>query len=668
MCGIAGILNLAREEPVADDSLRQMLAAIQHRGPDEFGVFLDRGVGMGSARLSILDIDGGQQPISNEDGSLWIVFNGEIFNYPELRAGLERRGHQFTTHTDTEVLLHLFEEYGPDCLRRLNGQFAFAIWNACDRSAFLARDRFGVRPLFYTQGGGSFIFGSEIKALFASGCIAPAFDFTGISQVFRYWSTISPRTVFKNVVELPPGHWLRVSAEGVQLQRYWQLQFPVGQPGKESLDEKVVKKHSERLRELLADAAKIRLRADVPVAAYLSGGLDSSVITTLAREAVPDVLHTFSISFDHPEFDESEFHRRMARHLGTKHHVIYASDKDIGRVFPEVIWHCETPILRTAPAPMFLLSSLVQRSGFKVALTGEGADEILGGYDIFKEDKIRRFWAAQPQSDFRPLLLEHLYPEIGGMQKTGEGFLRAFFSDGLSELDSPFYSHAIRWRNSARCRRFFSEDLLAWDDDGSFSGAPPMELPADYQSWGALERAQYLESTLFLANYLLSSQGDRMSMAHGVEGRFPFLDHRVAEFCALLPARLKLRVLKEKYLLRRMAEPILPAEIVHRRKRPYRAPIHRALFHAQREDYVDEMLSPEALRESGLFKPTAVAQLTAKLKGGGSIGETDDMALSGILSTQLLHRQFITGYHPPAPLPCFHRAKVCVGSGFISAS
>ena len=663
MCGIAGILNRASDEPVTEGALRQMLALIRHRGPDEFGIFLDDGVGLGSARLSIIDLGHGQQPIGNEDGSLWIVFNGEIFNYPELRPELEARGHQFTTNTDTEVLLHLFEEFGPDCLARLNGQFACAIWNRNDRSLFLARDRFGIRPLFYAQEDGSFVFGSEIKAIFGSGRVARKFDHRGIAQVFHFWSTVSPRTAFQHVVELPPGHWMRVNAGGIEIQRYWQLPFAETEAQAANFSERMVQQCAEELRELLTDAVRVRLRADVPVAAYLSGGLDSSVIAALVGDTAPEQLNTFSISFTDAKFDESEFQQRMARHLGTEHEVVSATHEDIGRVFPEVVWHCETPILRTAPAPMFLLSSLVRRRGFKVALTGEGADEILGGYDIFKEEKIRRFWAAQPNSNLRPRLLQRLYPDIAGMNQTGAGFLAAFFREDLTGVESPFYSHAIRWRNGARSRRFFSDDLLA-SAGGVAPNAPPMILPENFNRWGALERAQHLEIALFLGNYLLSSQGDRMSMAHGVEGRFPFLDYRVAEFCAQLPARLKLRVLREKYLLRRMAAPLLPAEITERRKRPYRAPIHRAFFHNRTERYVEELLSPQALRESALFKPAAVAQLMTKLKSGERIGETDDMALAGILSTQLLHHQFIREFPLPTPLEKRDNVKVCFGDNF----
>jgi asparagine synthase (glutamine-hydrolysing) len=450
---------------------------------------------------------------------------------------------------------------------------------------------------------------------------------------------------------------MRASSDGLEIRRFWQL--PLGDfSGETNPDEAMVRERAEELRDLLEDAVRIRLRADVPVAAYLSGGLDSSVVASLACEAAPARLNTFAISFSDPAFDESEFQRGMADHLGTRHEVVYAAHEDIGRVFPDVVWHCETPILRTSPAPMFLLSALLQKRGVKVALTGEGADEILGGYDIFKEAKIRRFWAAQPQSQTRPLLLKCLYPDIAGFSRTG-GFLSAFFGEGLNELDSPFFSHAIRWRNGARHRRFYSRDLLAALGPAPRDPAKDITLPDDFTRWGSLERAQYLETALFLSNYLLSSQGDRVGMAHAVEGRLPFLDFRVVEFCAQLPTRLKLRVLNEKFLLRRIAAPLLPPQIAKRRKRPYRAPIHRAFFHDRTEDYVRELLDSDALCASGLFNPAAVSQLVAKCLSGSAVGEADDMALAGILSSQLVHRQFVAGFRMPPPLSHGDDIKVC---------
>lgn len=654
MCGIAGIVRTESGPPVEETALRRMLASLRHRGPDEFGLYLDEEAALGNARLSIIDLSGGCQPIANEDESLWIVFNGEIFNYVELRPELEARGHKFTTHSDTEVILHLYEEFGPEGLARMNGQWAIAIWDQRKRELLLARDRLGVRPLFYAQRNGAIYFGSEIKALLnglgSGGTLNPA----DLLDVFTYWAPRRGRSVFAGISELPPGHYATLREGKFSIRSYWSMGFDI--PGKNS--RKSEAQYLEEFHDLLVDAAKIRLRADVPVGAYLSGGLDSSVIAAVIRNYTSNQLNTFSIAFSDENFDESEHQRRMAEHLGTTHQVVEATHADIGHVFPEVIWHTETPLLRTAPAPMFLLSKLVRSTGFKVVLTGEGADEFLGGYDIFKEAQVRRFWARQPDSQLRPALLQRLYPDIFKSAQTSHAFLTAFFGEGLNEVDAPEYSHALRWRNNRRTWRFFNEDILRVGTATPREQIQPL-LPEKFSQWGGLERAQFLEITTFLSQYLLSSQGDRMGMANSIEGRYPFLDFRLVEFCNRLPSRLKLRGLREKHLLRRLAERWLPPEIWQRRKRPYRAPIHRSFFNAHQASYVREVLSPEAIKRTGWFKPAAVAQLVAKLDHGKPLGETDDMALAGILSTQLLHTQFVSDFRTASPSAGPHHIKVC---------
>ncbi len=659
MCGIAGILNVAETRPIEERSIRQMLAMIRHRGPDQFGIYLDRWAGLGNARLSIIDLSSGQQPISNEDGTLWIVFNGEIFNYLELSEELRARGHRFATKGDTEVVVHAFEEYGPDCVHRFNGQFAFAIWDTRNRTLFMARDRLGVRPLFYAQAGGVLIFGSEIKAVLADRRVRAEIDPVALDQIFTFWSVLSPRTPFRNIAEVPPGHYLLARNGAIEVESYWQVGFL-------REEERAARKRSEsdyleEFRELLIDAVKIRLRADVPVGAYLSGGIDSSTIAAIVRNYTASRLDTFSIAFRDPQFDESEYQRRMAEFLGTEHQVVFITPADIGGCFPEVIWHTETPVLRTAPAPMFLLSRLVRDRHFKVVLTGEGADEFLAGYDLFKEAKVRRFCARQPHSKWRPLLFKRLYPDIAKLSTNTSSFLSAFFSDSADNADAPDFSHAIRWRNSGRTRRFFADDVARAAAKGYPGARNAIRYPAEFMSWGPLERGQYLESTILLSQYLLSSQGDRMAMAHSVEGRFPFLDHRVVEFCNRLPANLKLRGLTEKYLLKKVGQEWLPREIWQRPKRPYRAPIHRSFFNNTTPDYVHDLLSPESLRAAGFFKPQAVGQLVRKIQQGVPVGETDDMALAGIISTQLVHRQFVTHYTMPAPLSERDDVKVCRG-------
>ena len=636
-----------------------MLAMIRHRGPDEFGIYLDGPVGLGSARLSIIDLKTGQQPISNEDGTKWVVFNGEVFNYVELRPELEARGHRFTTTSDTEVLVHAYEEWGPTCVERFNGQFAFAIWDTRDQSLFLARDRLGVRPLFYAIKDGSLIFGSEIKAILASGRVQAEIEPTSLGQIFTYWSPLSPATVFREVKEIPPGHYLLARQGNVTVRRYWELTFPdAGTDSSSNKPQNSAEEYANGLSDLLVDAAKIRLRADVPVGAYLSGGLDSSIIASIIRNFTTNRLDTFSIAFDDSEFDESAFQTQMAQFLGTTHQVVKATHADIGKVFPEVIWHTEVPIVRTAPAPMFMLSKLVRDSGYKVVLTGEGADEFLAGYDIFKEAKVRRFWAAQPESKWRPTLLKRLYPDIANLSRNNSAFLAAFFREGLTDVESPHYSHALRWRNGRRNCRFLSDEVIQRSNPAN---AVEQLLPGGFAAWSPLSRAQYLEIKIFLSQYLLCSQGDRMGMAHSIEGRFPFLDYRVVEFCNRLPEKLKMRGLTEKYLLKKLGKKWLPKEIWQRPKRPYRAPIHRSFFNEATADYVKELLSPKEITGTGYFKPQPVAQLLQKINRGMAVSESDDMALAGILSTQLVHRQFIQEFRLAPTLSRTEKVKVCHG-------
>jgi len=657
MCGIVGTYNLTKQHPIEEANLRQMLAMIRHRGPDESGIYLDSQIGLGNVRLCIIDLTGGQQPITNEDETLWIVYNGEIYNYLELRDELETRGHRFVTNTDTEVILHLYEDYGPECLDHLNGPFAIAIWDTRQQRLFLARDRIGIRPLFYAQRDGALIFGSEIKALLADRRLTPEIDPVSLDQVFTFWSPLPPRTILRDIFELPPGHYMMAQDGQIEFHRYWQPVFPT-QPatGARSLDEA-----AEELRTLLIDATRLRLRADVPVGAYLSGGLDSSTVTALIMTQTSNHLETFSIAFSDPAFDESTHQQRMAQFLGTDHHILYCNHTDIGNAFPDMIWHTEMPMVRTAPVPLFLLSQLVNQHNLKVVLTGEGADEFLGGYNIYKEAKVRRFWAKNPDSSIRPLLLKRLYPYVSNLNSGGDAYLTAFFKERLTDVDAADYSHAIRWRNTARLKRFFSSELKAGLAEYNGPAIEQVSLDEAFFDWEPLARAQYLEITIFLSQYLLSAQGDRVAMAHSVEGRMPFLDHRVMEFCNGLPPTFKLRGLIEKYLLKRAAADLLPEEICRRPKRPYRAPIHRSFFNESPPDYVRELLAPEDVEKRGLFNPRATTHLIKKIDGGIPLGESDDMALVGVLSSQLVHRLFVEDFHLHPPLSDRDNVKVCYG-------
>jgi asparagine synthase (glutamine-hydrolysing) len=638
MCGIAGVADWSGE-PIDRSVLERMIGAVRHRGPDDQGVYIADSIGLAHARLSIIDLAGGHQPMSNENGTLWITFNGEIFNYIELKQDLEQRGHRFATRSDTEVILHAYEEYGDRCVDQLNGQWAFAIWDAHARRLFLSRDRVGVRPLYYSKVGHAFLFASEIKGLFRHPGVRRELDLRGLDQTFTFWAPLSPRTPFRDVWELPPGHSMTVTESGVCVSRYWALEYCNTDPrGNEE-------ERAEELHRLLTDATRVRLRSDVPVGAYLSGGLDSTVVTSLIQRCSDAPLKTFSITFDDPEFDESVHQQEVVRALGTDHVDLRCSYQDIGRVFPDVVWHAEKPILRTAPAPMFLLSALVQQHGYKVVLSGEGADEMFGGYDVFKETKIRRFWASQPSSRLRPLLLKRLYPYMPRLQSQSPEYLRAFFSTRPEDCASPLFSHLPRFSVTSRVKSFFSQEVKTALADYDAQQDLRATLPAAYEQWDSLSRAQYLETAGLLPDYILSSQGDRVAMAHAVEGRYPFLDRRVMEFAATLPARLKMKVLVEKYLLRRAFAGRVPESARTRRKQPYRAPESKSFFGSPekpvRHDYVDELLSPAKVRDFGIFSAGAVQRLVDKSSTGDAVAVRDNMALVGVLSTQILLDQFV---------------------------
>lgn len=638
MCGIAGIFNYhSSKEPSSERNVKSMLSMIHHRGPDESGVYLDKNMGIGSVRLSIIDLSSGQQPMSDQTERYWIVYNGEIFNYPELKSELKKKGVHFRTNSDTEVLIQMFKMYGIDCLNRLNGQFAFCIWDKIKKELILARDRVGIRPLFYWYQNGAFAFCSEIKGLFSLNQIERSINPESLSQIFTFWTTLTPDTPFKNIFELQPGHYMQVNGNGVKIQKYWSMKFP----SKKEKQEGDLAHAIEELDELLHDAVKIRLRADVLVGAYLSGGLDSSVTTSYINQINPEILNTFSIGFKDKAFDETAYQLEASMFFNTNHTALTCTSDEIGNSFTEAIWHTEFPILRTAPIPMFLLSKKVRESNIKVVITGEGADEFLGGYNIFKESKIRRFWANEPSSSARPKLLSKLYPYLPQLKESPDLALRMFFGYKLNETQDPLYSHLLRWHNTSRIKSFFSEDFCSSiQENNSFKDAS-RTLPDGFDQWSDLAKSQYLEASIFMSGYLLSSQGDRMSMGNSVEGRYPFLDYRLIEFCNKLPDRYKLNSLNEKFILRKLSAGKIPPAITKRPKQAYRAPILRSFLMAGTTGYITDILSDQSVSSVGIFNSGKVKTLLAKLKQNEVASEIDQMALVGILSTQILHKLFI---------------------------
>jgi asparagine synthase (glutamine-hydrolysing) len=639
MCGIAGIARHSSAR-VTSESLGRMAAAIRHRGPDGYGFYIGRQVGLAHVRLSIIDIAGGAQPLTNEDGQIIVTYNGEIYNHLELRSELEERGHVFKTRCDTEVLVHGYEEWGVEVLRRLNGQFAFALYDRNKETVFVARDRFGVRPLFYAQRNGDFYFGSEIKAILASGEVDAVMEPRGLNEVLTFWAPRPPRTMFSGIASLEPGTYGLWRDGALWLRHYYELDYP--EASEEPRD--VV----EQLDELMLRSVGARMRADVPVGAYVSGGLDSSITASLAASASPYKLRSFSIAFDDPEFDESEYQREVAEAVGSIHSVATIGPESIAETFPDVVWHTETPLVRTAAVPMYHLARLTRRSGIKVVLTGEGADELFLGYDLFKEVSVRRFCMRNPESLGRQRLFDRLYPYLGQQGRGGEFWRRSFLEAG--DPGDPLFSHLPRFLLTSRIQEFYSPEFKAGLSGIDAISELRSSLPTRFFAWSSLNQAAYLEMTTLLSPYLLSSQGDRMAMAHGVEGRFPFLDHRLFEFAAALPTSSRLIGLREKEVLRRWAARILPSRIKSRGKQPYRAPDAPSFF-ASGSEWVNDHLTPDALRRVGIFSPDAVAGLVRRCRSGRVTGFRENQAIVGILSAQLWHQQFVENTHRIQPLP-----------------
>ncbi|MBC7278368.1 asparagine synthase (glutamine-hydrolyzing) [Nocardioides sp.] len=660
MCGICGVLSSTE---VPDPALiRRMLGALTHRGPDGSGYYRDERVALGHTRLAIVDTVGGTQPMSSRScrssaghEQVWVTFNGEIYNHVELAAQLRSRGHVFDTRSDTEVIVHAWEEWGPGSFERFNGQWALAIWDRRTGSLVLSRDPFGVRPLFYTRAGGQLLFASEVKALYASPDVPRELDPAGLAQALTLWSAVAPRTVFRDVAQVPPGSYLSFR-DGVEVERrYWAPSFPPA--GAEELTD--LEANAEALRTALTAATRLRFeRSDVPVAAYLSGGIDSAVTaaTIAAGRAMSGAsapLHTFSLRFAEAEFDEGGFQALMAERLGTVHHDVVVGERDIAEVFPQVVRHAETPLLRTAPAPMFLLSRLVREAGFKVVVTGEGADEVLGGYDIFREAKIRDLWLRDPSA--AEAAVGQLYPWMHRSPNQAPAFARHFFSRNLA-ADDLAMSHRPRWDSTAVLTSMLRPELRSL---GGAAEGVVAAMPAAAASWDPVARAQWLEMTTLLPGYILASQGDRMLMGNSVEGRFPFLDPHVAELAGRIPAEHKIWGMDEKHLLKRAFADLVPDQILHRPKQPYRAPDAASFFAGGTPDWVFDVTSSTALEAAGVFRPELVQRLLEKAArtGGRGLGNTDNMRLVAVLSTQLLHSELLTASTssaaPPVPLTVF---------------
>lgn len=643
MSGIAGI---ARRYPtgVAVESLGRMAAAIRHRGPDGYGFYVGQSVGFAHVRMSTIDVARGAQPLTNEDGRIIITYNGEVYNHRELRLELEGRGHVFRTRSDTEVLVHGYEEWGVDLLHRLEGQFAFAIYDRNRERLFVARDRFGITPLFYAQRNGDFYFSSEVKGILATGEVEAALDPRGLDEVLTFGAARPPRTPFSGIASLEPGTYGIWKDGALWLRHYYELDYP--EAAEEPVD--VI----ERLDEIMLRSVGMRLRADVPVGAFLSGELDSSITAMLARSASPYTPQSFSITSAIPEHDESLHQEEVASAVGTVHTASVIRQDTIAHSFPDVLWHAETPLLGTAPALMYHLAKLTKESGVSVVVGGEGADEIFLGSHLFKEASVRRFCLRRPESVGRQRLFERL---DAGLHESGSEAQRRFLLD-IAATSDPLFSHLPRF-HSSRVEDFYTRDFKAGLGGIDVIGELRASLPTRFFGWSSVNQAAYLEMTTLLSPYLLSSHGDRMTMAHGVEGRYPFLDHRLFEFASALPTGSRLRGLKGKGVLRRWASRILPPLVMQTRKRVDRAGYAQGFFLPTSPAWIGDHLTTEALGRVGIFSPASVGGLVRRCRSGLDSAFGESRAIVGVLSTQLWHHQFVESALSITPLPA-RRASV----------
>ncbi len=638
MCGIAGMLDLAGKRPVPVPSLQAMSAALVHRGPDEDGILVRPGIGLASRRLSIVGLKDGRQPVANETGDVRVVFNGELFDYSEWRERLEARGHRFATHCDTELIPHLWEEHQESMLEQLHGQFALALWDERRQVLFLARDRFGICPLFWTRQDNWLLFASEIKALLASGMVDARPDRRGINHLFTYFSSPAPVTCFEGVTSLPPGHSLCIQGGGparIQERSYWEMDFP--DRGQEDLGRSPGVENA--FEALLVKAVERRLRAEVPVVSYLSGGVDSGMVAALAKHVRGEAIPAFTICIPGKGFDETAPARETARQLGIEPTVVECGPDDTLAGYPELIRAAESPVVDTSCASLMRLAATVHAQGYKVALTGEGADEWLAGYPWYRFNRLLQWLDLVPQFPLSSRTIR-TYLRLSGAPPGSCWYAeRVERTIGHGNAWLPLYGLM-----SMSKLRFFSDEMFAALGDH----LPYEDLQLNYERmerWHPLHRSIYLGAKTLLPGLLLQAKGDRVAMHSSVETRYPFLDKDVFDFTARLHPRWKLHGLHGKYLLRRVAERWLPRQIAWRPKVVFRAPFD--VFHLEKAPrFVDELLSPESLRKTGYFNLDAVNHWRTalpQLRHNPGQRASIEMGLAGVMATQLWHHTFIEG-------------------------
>ena len=632
MCGIAGAYGGAHRISGHQDLIAGMLRQIEHRGPDEAGCYLDDRLVMGTVRLSIIDLTHGSQPVGSEDGRWWLCYNGELYNYRELRAELIRLGMRFRTDSDTEVVLQAWLAWGRDCLRRFNGAFAFSLYDSLTGELTLVRDRFGKRPLFVARHEGKWLFASEMKAFLAVPGFRFSFDSEQLASIFATWTPLPAQSGYRDIEQLPMGEFLCLRGDEVERGRWATLDLEPGLPP-DSEEEAI-----ELVRAELTAAVDVRLRSDVEVGVYVSGGLDSSIIAHLAAGRQQHPLRTFSIEFDDAQFDESAEQAAVTADLGTHHQSVHVRDDDVVQAFPAAVRHAEVPAFRTAFVPMYLLAEKVREAGIKVVMSGEGADEAFLGYGIFKDALLLDSWHDLDEQG-RLERIARIYPYLPHF--SGEnaprrmlGLYQQFTEEHLTGL----FSHQMRFQNGR-----FAARLLRGATDPFAAAQRMVAAEPDYAALDTVRKAQWLEFRTLLSGYLLSTQGDRMALAHGVENRCPFLDPAVVQLAASLNHRFG-DPFDEKYLLKRAFAGVLPKKVIDKGKFPYRATDGAAFVRAWPE-FRDVLTDPTTLDAIGVLDPRFTRALVDRVftSPAERIGTKENQAFTLLASLHWLHHWFVRG-------------------------
>ena len=615
MCGIAGIVSF-EGRPVMLAELRQMCAALAHRGPDDEGFYVAPSAGLAMRRLSIIDLTTGRQPVSNEDGTVWAVFNGEIYNFQELRRELEARGHSFSTGTDTEVIVHLYEERGPRCVEALRGMFAFAVWDEREQSLLLARDRVGIKPLSYCQVGGRLAFASELKALLELPEVERVVNPTALGHVLAFLTTPQADSIVQGVHKLEPGMVLVASRQGVRLSRYWDLEWAPDY-GRSEAD------FVEDLQARLEESVRLHMVSDVPLGAFLSGGIDSSaVVATMARLS-PQPVKTFSIGFAEDDYNELEYARQVARAFGTEHHELVLQP-DVLSVLEDLAWHLDEPFGDPSAIPTYMVSKLAA-DHVTVVLSGDGGDELFAGYDRYRVEAKERRRDRIPAAARRTLgaLARHA-PE----RMRGRNFLRHLALDGRDR-----YLDARAFFRRDEQRELFQPDVFTLVSGGDPWREMGAHLTEPDRHW--LSSLQHLDTRAYLPLDILAKV-DRMSMAHSIEARVPLLDHKLMEFAATIPPALKLRQGTSKYIFKRALRGRLPASILERPKKGFSIPLGR-WFRGGLREFAGDLLLSDRARQRGLFNATYVARLLQRHRAGREL----DFQVWTLISFELWARHFL---------------------------